>query len=80
MWRPSRARRAVCLVSELEPWLDGAYVDFMSAEGEGRLSAAYDDATFERLRAMKRRLDPQNNLRLNQNVAPDASGTKPSRA
>jgi FAD/FMN-containing dehydrogenase len=56
--------------SRLEPWLDGAYVNFMGAEGEGRLSAAYDDTTLERLRAVKGRLDPENVLRLNQNVAP----------
>jgi FAD/FMN-containing dehydrogenase len=66
--------------AELEPWLDGAYVNFMSAEGEGRLSAAYDETTLVRLRAVKRRLDPDNILRLNQNVAPHPSGAGPSRS
>ena len=66
--------------SRLEPWLDGAYVNFMGAEGEGRLSAAYDDTTLERLKAVKGRLDPENVLRLNQNVAPKPSGGQPWRA
>ena len=62
--------------SKLEPWLDGAYVNFMSAEGQGRLSEAYDDTTLERLRAVKGRLDPENVLRLNQNVAPKPSSRR----
>jgi FAD/FMN-containing dehydrogenase len=52
----------------------------MSAEGQGRLRAAYDDATLERLRALKRRLDPENVWRLDQNVTPAQTGGYLSRA
>ncbi len=49
---------------------DGAYVNFLSDEGQGRVRAAYPGATWERLRAIKRRYDPSNLFRLNQNVPP----------
>jgi FAD/FMN-containing dehydrogenase len=48
---------------------DGAYVNFLGHESE-RLSAAYPGATLERLRGVKRRYDPENLFRLNQNIPP----------
>jgi FAD/FMN-containing dehydrogenase len=48
----------------------GAYVNFLGDEGEERLKAAYPGATWERLRAVKRRYDPGNLFRLNQNIQP----------
>jgi FAD/FMN-containing dehydrogenase len=52
---------------------DGAYVNFLGAEGDARVRAAYPGATWERLVAVKRRYDPQNLFRLNQNVPPEGA-------
>jgi hypothetical protein len=50
----------------------GAYVNFLSAEGEGRVREAYPGPTWDRLRAIKARYDPANLFRLNQNIPPAA--------
>jgi FAD/FMN-containing dehydrogenase len=58
----------------LEPWsASGAgYVNYMQAdEPIDRVRAAFGPEAFERLRDLKRRYDPTNLLRRNQNVAPD---------
>jgi FAD/FMN-containing dehydrogenase len=48
----------------------GAYVNFlMGDEGQDRVHAAYRD-NYDRLRDIKRRYDPQNRFRMNQNVPP----------
>jgi FAD/FMN-containing dehydrogenase len=49
---------------------DGAYPGFLADEGEERVRAAYPGATWERLAAVKAQYDPQNLLRLNQNIPP----------
>jgi FAD/FMN-containing dehydrogenase len=49
---------------------DGAYVNFMGDAGDARLRASYGDAKYERLVALKRRYDPTNLFRLNQNITP----------
>ena len=49
---------------------DGAYVNFLSDEGAGRVHAAYPGRTYERLAEIKRRYDPDNLFRLNQNIPP----------
>jgi FAD/FMN-containing dehydrogenase len=49
---------------------DGAYVGFLADEGEERVRAAYPGPTWDRLRAIKRRYDPDNLFRLNQNIPP----------
>jgi FAD/FMN-containing dehydrogenase len=49
---------------------DGVYVNFLADEGEARIRAAYPGATYERLAEIKRRYDPDNLFRLNQNIAP----------
>jgi hypothetical protein len=48
----------------------GAYVNFLADEGTARVHAAYPGATWERLRAVKRRYDPGNLFRSNQNIPP----------
>jgi FAD/FMN-containing dehydrogenase len=48
----------------------GAYVGFLGDEGEARIRQAYPGPTWERLRAVKRRYDPENLFRLNQNIPP----------
>jgi FAD/FMN-containing dehydrogenase len=52
---------------------DGAYSGFLADEGEERVRAAYPGATWDRLAAVKRRYDPDNLFRLNQNVPPAAA-------
>jgi FAD/FMN-containing dehydrogenase len=61
-------------VNAIEPWsLGGGYANYMQAdETIERVRAAFGDASFERLRALKERLDPKNVLRRNQNVPPRA--------
>jgi FAD/FMN-containing dehydrogenase len=49
---------------------DGAYVGFLADEGEERVRAAYPGPTWDRLRQVKRRYDPANLFRLNQNITP----------
>jgi FAD/FMN-containing dehydrogenase len=48
----------------------GAYVGFLADEGEARVRAAYPGPTWDRLRQIKRRYDPENVFRLNQNIPP----------
>jgi protein gp37 len=48
----------------------GAYVNFLGAEGEGRIRDAYPGSTWDRLVAIKARYDPTNLFRLNQNIPP----------
>jgi len=50
---------------------DGAYVNFLSDEGQQRVRAAYPRETWDRLVEAKRRYDPTNLFRLNQNVPPE---------
>ena len=51
----------------------GAYVGFLADEGEARVRAAYPGPTWDRLREVKRRYDPDNVFRLNQNIPPAES-------
>jgi FAD/FMN-containing dehydrogenase len=49
----------------------GGYLNYMQAdEPTERVRAAFGDRTFERLQAVKRRYDPGNVLRFNQNIPP----------
>jgi FAD/FMN-containing dehydrogenase len=48
----------------------GAYVAFIGDEGEARVRDAYPEPTWQRLSEVKRRYDPTNLFRLNQNVPP----------
>ena len=48
----------------------GAYVGFLGEEGEERVREAYPQSTWDRLAEIKRRYDPTNLFRLNQNVPP----------
>jgi FAD/FMN-containing dehydrogenase len=52
---------------------DGAYVNFLGDEGEERVRAAYPGESWSRLAGVKRRYDPENVFRLNQNVPPAES-------
>jgi FAD/FMN-containing dehydrogenase len=48
----------------------GAYVNFLGDEGPGRARQAYPGPTWDRLVEIKRRYDPGNLFRLNQNIPP----------
>lgn len=50
----------------------GAYVNFLGDEGPERVRAAYPGRTWDRLREIKAKYDPDNLFRLNQNVPPAA--------
>ena len=54
----------------MQPFASGAYVNFMSDEAADRLRAVYGAEKYDRLVALKRRYDPQNVFRHNQNIAP----------
>jgi FAD/FMN-containing dehydrogenase len=72
---------------EHEPWLErfmadlrqgdaGAYVNFVGDEGEARVRDAYPGATWDRLSEIKRRYDPTNLFRRNQNIPPATEGAR----
>jgi FAD/FMN-containing dehydrogenase len=48
----------------------GGYVGFLGEEDEATIRAAYPGATWDRLRELKRRYDPENLFRLNHNIPP----------
>jgi hypothetical protein len=57
--------------SALAPHQMGVYVNFLMEEGEERVREAYGAEKYDRLKALKRKYDPENLFRLNQNVPPD---------
>jgi FAD/FMN-containing dehydrogenase len=63
------------LYADVEPSLTGgAYINFLSSEGEDRVQAAYGAEKFARLRELKDRYDPTNLFHLNQNIPPSKAG------
>ena len=58
---------------DLEQEDHGAYVNFITDEGEERVRAAYPGATWDRLVAIKTRYDPTNLFSRNQNIPPASS-------
>jgi FAD/FMN-containing dehydrogenase len=54
----------------MQPFATGAYVNFMSDEPAERVRSAYGPDKYERLVALKRRYDPDNVFRHNQNIVP----------
>jgi hypothetical protein len=55
----------------LEPHHVGAYVNFLQDEGAHRVEEIYGPEKFTRLKELKRKYDPHNFFRLNQNISPD---------
>lgn len=47
----------------------GVYVNFLGDEGQERVRAAYGEANYARLVELKRRYDPENVFRVNQNIS-----------
>jgi hypothetical protein len=58
------------LWSGLQPYHQNVYVNFLMEEGEERVRHAYGAEKYDRLRALKRRYDPDNFFSLNQNISP----------
>jgi FAD/FMN-containing dehydrogenase len=58
------------LAAALHQGDDGAYVNFLGDEGPGRVRQAYPGPTWDRLVEVKRRYDPGNLFRRNQNIPP----------
>jgi FAD/FMN-containing dehydrogenase len=56
--------------SALEPYHTSVYVNFLMEEGEERIRQAYGAEKYERLKGLKRRYDPDNFFRRNQNIPP----------
>jgi FAD/FMN-containing dehydrogenase len=59
------------LWSALAPYHTGVYVNFLMEEGEERIRQAYGVQKYDRLKALKRKYDPENFFRLNQNISPN---------
>jgi FAD/FMN-containing dehydrogenase len=68
--RPKYEDWAQAFADDLRQEDQGAYVNFLEDEGEDRIRAAYPGATWDRLREIKRRYDPDNLFRRNQNIPP----------
>ena len=58
----------------MEPFASGGvYVNYLGGErdeGAERVRAAYDPQKYERLVRLKRKYDPENRFRMNQNIPP----------
>ena len=52
------------------PYHTSVYVNFLMEEGEERIRQAYGAEKYDRLKALKRKYDPDNFFRLNQNISP----------
>jgi FAD/FMN-containing dehydrogenase len=61
---------AARLAEELRQGEPGGYIGFMGAADEAQVRAVYPGATWDRLRAVKGRYDPENLFRLNANIPP----------
>jgi FAD/FMN-containing dehydrogenase len=67
---PAHEPWVVELADTLRGGSKDVYVNFLGDEGEDAVRNAYPGATWDRLREVKRRYDPGNLFRLNQNVPP----------
>ena len=72
---PARASACISWTREfweaVRPYSTGrVYVNFLGDEGDDRVRSAYGEAKYERLRALKRKCDPTNFFRMNQNISP----------
>ncbi len=71
----AQTRWARATWTAMQPFSDGGvYSNYVEAGAEGadRVRAAYGDATYDRLAALKKKYDPDNFFRVNQNIKPMA--------
>jgi len=71
--RPIRAAWVESFVADILQEDHGVYVNFLVDEGDDRIRAAYPGPTWDRLVEIKRRYDPDNVFRRNQNISPAAA-------
>jgi FAD/FMN-containing dehydrogenase len=69
--RPTHDAWADGFAADLRRGGAGVYVNFLSDEGPERVREAYPGPTWDRLVEVKRRYDPDNLFRRNQNIPPD---------
>lgn len=55
-----------------EPFSQGVYVNFLSQEGDDRVKQAYTAEVWSRLVECKKKYDPTNFFRMNQNISPES--------
>jgi len=67
---PEMTAWASSFQEELRAFGSATYVNFLADEGPEAVPSAYLPGTWERLREVKRRYDPDNLFRLNQNIPP----------
>jgi FAD/FMN-containing dehydrogenase len=71
---PSESEQHIAWAREthaaMKPYSHGTYVNYLGDEGQDRVRAAYGDAVYNRLVAVKNRYDPKNLFRVNQNIRP----------
>jgi hypothetical protein len=68
--RPTHHAWADGFAAALRQGDPGVYVNFLTDEGRERVREAYPGPTWDRLVQVKRRYDPGNLFRLNQNIPP----------
>jgi FAD/FMN-containing dehydrogenase len=68
--RPVREAWVESFVADILQEDHGVYVNFLVDEGDDRIRAAYPGPTWDRLVEIKRRYDPDNVFRRNQNIPP----------
>jgi hypothetical protein len=56
--------------SRTQPFAQGVYVNFLSQEGADRVKDAYTPQVWNRLVDVKKKWDPTNLFRMNQNIRP----------
>jgi hypothetical protein len=56
--------------NKTQEFAKGAYVNFLSQEGEGRIKEAYTTEVWNRLVKVKNKWDPKNLFHMNQNIEP----------
>lgn len=56
--------------SSTQEYAQGVYVNFLSEEGDDRVREAYTGEVWDRLVQVKRKYDPDNLFRMNQNIKP----------
>jgi FAD/FMN-containing dehydrogenase len=57
-------------LAAMRPAAHGVHISFLGDEGTARVHEAYPEETYKKLAAIKRRYDPTNLFRVNQNIAP----------
>ena len=63
--------------AQVKPWtLQGAYLNYLSEEGLGRVKEAFGASKFARLQALKDTVDPENLFRHNQNIPPSSGSSR----